>query len=151
MALSFAVSVSVNNLLALKAFRTYLANYQQHEMPRGKRAGAIIRWMERKLAHWLVMSAYRLSRQRFMVGFAKQMVDTAAVNTFADLMLNPEALKASVALNDVQPGMFAILYLVQNPQYLNDVKAGKDLFAIISQLELEFALVKKPREGIKHE
>lgn len=150
MSLSFGTSVAVNNLIALKAFRTYLINYKQHEMPRGKRANWFVRWLERMAISLLTRSLWISSRQRFIIGFAKSIIEAQALKTVADLIVDPDAKKASVSLKDVEPAMFTMLYLVQNPYLLADVKTGTELFAIISQLELEFALIKHPRESVQH-
>ena len=151
MSLSFGTSVAVNNILALKAFRTYLINYKQHEMPRGKRRGRISRWIERQVIGWLTKSLWISTRQRFILDFVKTVIEAQALKTVADLLVDSEARKASVALKDVEPSMFAMLYLVRNPHLLADAKTGTELFAVISQLELEFALIKNPRETIQHE
>jgi hypothetical protein len=91
------------------------------------------------------------TRHRFLVGFMRNLIDERALSEMAALVLDADAKAASVALKDVPAGMFSLLYLVQNPHILADVKSGKELFDIISQHELEFSLIKNPRESISHE
>lgn len=125
MSLSFGTSVSINNILALKAFYTFLFNYRLHEKPT---------WIERK----------------FILPKLQSWVADKACGTMADLVLDETARTASVALNDVPGDFFAILYCVQNPHELVGVQSGHDLFQLLAQMALEFEKIKKPRENIRH-
>lgn len=117
--LTFGTSVSVNNILALRAFYTFIFNYTLHEKPT----------FFEKL--WLP----RL----------KSWVETRAVATMNELLNDPEARQASVSLNDVSGDFFAVLYVVQNPQLVIEVKTGHELFQLLAQMALEFEKVRKPR------
>lgn len=117
--LSFSTSVAVNNLLALKAFHTFLFNYGLHESPS---------WLEKmtipKLRLW---------------------VETKAMFFLGQLQADDEAAKASVTLNDVTSDFFAVLYLLHHPELTVEIDGGKDLFMLLAQMSLEFEKVKKPR------
>lgn len=126
MAMTFGTSVFVNNILALRAFYTFLFNYQLHEKPS---------FLE-KLA----------------IPYIKRWIESKAVNTMNELLNDYDAKSASVSLNDVSGDFFAVLYLVQNPQLINETKTGKDLFQLLSQMALEFERVRKPHlSGTKYE
>lgn len=144
--MAFNTSVLVNNLLALKAFRTFLNNYKQHEMPRGIRKNAIIRWFERQLVDFIALSTSKISRQRLLLALAKVMVEKHATKTMTELVLDTDAQKAFMSLKDAPVGMFAVLYLVQNAHLLTEIKSAKELFDLISETELKVALLKNPRE-----
>jgi len=122
--LTFGTVVALNNLLALKAFYTFLFNYQLHEKPS---------FFER-----LVLP--RLSRW----------VEKRAVATMNELLNDPSAKAASVSLNDVPGDFFAILYCVHNPQEVVNVKTGRELFLVLAHMALEFEKIKKPRENVTH-
>lgn len=124
MALSFGNSVSINNLLALKAFHTFLFNYGLHEKPS------------------------LLERQ--FIPYLKSWVERRAQHTMAELLIDESAKSASVALNDVSAGLFGVLYLVQNPYLLKEVATGQELFLLLSQMELEFVKIQKPKDSISH-
>ena len=117
--LSFGTSVSVNNLLALRAFYTFIFNYTLHEKPS---------FLEKI---WLPK--------------LKAWVETRAVATMNELLNDPAAKQASVSLNDVSGDFFAVLYVVQNPQLVIEMKTGMDLFQLLAQMALEFEKVRKPR------
>lgn len=87
-----------------------------------------------------------ISRKRLLTEVATSLVELKAVEIMTELLNNEDAQKAFMSLKEAQPGMFAILYLVQNPARLAEVKTGKDLFAVLSQTELDVALLKNPRE-----
>ena len=116
--LTFGTSVSVNNILALRAFYTFIFNYTLHEKPS---------FLERL---WLP----RL----------KAWVESRAVATMNELLNDTNAKTASVSLNDVSGDFFAVLYLVQNPLLVVETKTGHELFQLLSQMALEFEKVRKP-------
>lgn len=116
--LTFGTSVSVNNILALRAFYTFIFNYTLHEKPS---------FLEKL---WLP----RL----------KQWVENKAVNTMNELLNDTDAKSASVSLNDVSGDFFAVLYIVQNPQLVIEMKTGHELFQLLAQMALEFEKVRKP-------
>ena len=126
MALSFGTSVAINNLLALKAFYTFLFNYQLHETPS---------WLERK----------------FILPRLRNWVADKACSTMAELVLDESAKSASVTLNDVPGDFFAVLYCVQNPKELVGITEGAQLFILLANMSLEFEKIKKPRPSIQHE
>ncbi len=123
--LSFGTSVAVNNLLALRAFYTFLFNYQLHEHPS---------FLEKLAIPWLA-------------GW----VERRAMDTMNELARDNAARTASVSLNDVSGDFFAVLYLVQNPQLAVEVGTGKELFLLLAQMSLEFEKVKHPRDGTKYQ
>ena len=117
--LTFGTSVSVNNLLALRAFYTFIFNYTLHEKPT---------FLEKL---WLPK--------------LKSWVEDRAVKTMNELLNDNEAKLASVSLNDVSGDFFAVLYVVQNPQLVIEIKTGHELFQLLAQMALEFEKVRKPR------
>jgi hypothetical protein len=123
MALSFGTSVSVNNILALRAFYTFLFNYSLHENPS---------FIER----------------RFLIPRLKAWVADRAYRTMRELLTDPSAKAASVSLNDVSGDFFAVLYLVVNPHELGRTSTGHELFQLLAQMGLEFEKIRKPRENI---
>lgn len=143
--MNFSTSVSVNNLLALKAFRTFLNNYKQHELPKPIR-GTLRNWLERKLVDFLALSVAKLSRQRLLLALAKVLVEKHATKIMTELVQDRDAQTAFASLKDAPVGMFSILYLVQNPHLLAEIKSTKALFDLISETELKVALLKNPRE-----
>lgn len=118
MALSFGTSVSVNNILALRAFYTFIFNYTLHEKPS---------FLEKL---WLP--------------HLKAWIETRAVKTMNELLNDTDAKFASVSLNDVSGDFFAVLYIVQNPQLVVEIKTGQELFQMLAQMALEFERVRKP-------
>lgn len=144
--LSFNTSVLVNNLLALKAFRTFLNNYKQHEMPKKAIRERLRLWLERKLVAFIGESLRKTSRQRFLVELAKNLVETHAQKVMSELMSDNDAKTAFATLKDAPVGVFALLYIVQHPHLLSEVRSAKELFDLISQTELTVALLKNPRE-----
>ncbi len=124
MSLTFGTVVSLNNLLALKAFYGFIFNYSLHESPS---------FLERL---WLP----RLSAW----------VEARALKTMAELLNDSGAKMTSVTLNDVASDFFSILYCVHNPQEVIDIKTGKELFRVLANMTLEFEKIKKPRENITH-
>ncbi len=125
MSLSFGVSVSVNNILALKSFYTFLFNYRLHQRPS---------WIER----------------RFIIPRAQAWIEKKVMAELAELMADPSAKTASVSLNDVAGDFFAVLYIVNNPHEIGDVKEGKELFLLLAHMALEFEKIRKPRESVQH-
>lgn len=123
--LSFGVSVAVNNILALKAFYTFLFNYSLHERPT-------------LLERWLIIPKLR------------DWVEKKAVEAMQGLLLDKDTSQASVSLNDVSGEFFAVLYLAHNPHELSNISTGRDMFILLSQMALEFEKIRKPRETIYH-
>jgi len=119
MALTFATSVAVNNILALRAFYTFIFNYTLHEKPS---------FIERL---WLP----RL----------KSWIEDRAIKTMHELLHDEYARMASVSLNDVSGDFFAVLYVVQNQSLLHGIKTGHELFQLLAQMALEFEKVRKPK------
>lgn len=117
--LTFGTSVSVNNILALRAFYTFIFNYTLHEKPS---------FLEKI---WLPK--------------LKAWIEKRAVATMNELLNDPSAKQASVSLNDVSGDFFAVLYVVQNPQLVIEMKTGAELFQLLAQMALEFEKVRKPR------
>lgn len=144
--MTFNISVLVNNLLALKAFRTFLINYKQHEMPRSVRLNGLSRWFERKLINFLAVSVRKLSRQRLLLALARVLVENHATKIMTELVQDDDAKRAFASLKDAPVGMFSILYLVQHSHLLAEIKSAKELFDLISETELTVALLKNPRE-----
>lgn len=117
--LTFGTSVSVNNILALRAFYTFIFNYTLHEKPS---------FLERL---WLPD--------------LKKWVANRAMKTMNELLNDTDAKQASVSLNDVSGDFFAILYIVQNPQLVVEVSTGHELFQLLAQMALEFEKIRKPK------
>jgi hypothetical protein len=126
MGLSFGVSVAVNNILALRAFHTFLFNYGLHERPT---------WIERK----------------FILPRLTAWVERQGLRQMASLMTDPLCKEASVSLNDVTGDFFAVLYISHNPHELGSITTGKELFQLLAIMGLEFEKIRKPRESISHE
>jgi hypothetical protein len=122
--LTFGTSVAINNLLALKAFHTFLFNYQMHYHPS---------WLERRFIPRL-----------------RSWVEKRAILTMAELVLSMDAKSASVSLNDVSAGLFGVLYLVQNSHELIEIKTGQELFMLLAQMELEFVKMQKVKQPIEY-
>lgn len=125
MAITFGTSVAVNNILALKAFYTFLFNYGLHNHPT---------WIER----------------RFIIPRLSKWVEDKAVAEMNELLNDAQAKNASVSLNDVPGDFFAVLYIVNNPHEVVNIKTGRELFLLLSHMALEFEKVRKPRESIQH-
>lgn len=118
MSMTFGTSVSVNNLLALRAFYTFLFNYQLHEKPS--------------------------FLEKLVIPYIKKWVESKAVNTMNELLNDVDAKAASVSLNDVSGDFFAVLYIVNNPELIVECKTGQELFLLLAQMALEFEKVRKP-------
>jgi hypothetical protein len=114
--LNFGQVVGVNNLLALKAFSTFLFNYSLHEKP-----NFIERWAIRAAAKWIELRA----RKEFIE--LKQGIDTV-----------------SLSLNDCQTSMFTVLYLATQKELT--FNNGQELFKLIADNELEFEKIKHPKD-----
>lgn len=125
MALSFGTSVAINNILALRSFYTFLFNYELHDHPS---------WIER----------------RFLIPRLKAWVSNRAWKNMQELMVDPAARTASVSLNDVPGDMFAVLYIVNNPHEIGELRTGHELFQVLAYMALEFEKIRKPRETIQH-
>ena len=119
MALTFGTSVAVNNILALRAFYTFIFNYTLHEKP----------------AFW----------ERLWLPDLKKWVARRAMKTMKTLLADEEAKNASVSLNDVNGDFFAVLYIVQNPSLIKEVDGGHELFQLLAQMALEFEKIRKPK------
>lgn len=117
--LTFGTSVSINNLQALRSFHTFLFNYQMHEHP-----SFIEKWFLPKLKTW---------------------VEERAIATMSELLVSEDAKSASVSLNDVSSEMFCVLYIVQNPQLITEIRTGKDLFMLMANMNLEFVKIQRPK------
>jgi hypothetical protein len=124
MALTFATSVAVNNILALRSFYTFLFNYELHDHP--------------------------TFIEKFLLPRLKAWVSNKAWSNMCELLREPVHVGASVTLNDVSGDFFAVLYLIQNPHELGTMTTGKELFLLLAQMALEFEKIKKPRESIKN-
>lgn len=125
MALSFGTSVAVNNILALRAFYTFLFNHELHGKPS---------WLER----------------RFILPRLKAWVADQAWTNMQELMADAGAQAASVSLNDVPGDFFAVLYIVNRPHEIGELRTGRELFQLLAQMALEFEKIRKPRENIQH-
>ena len=124
--LTFGTSVSVNNILALRAFYTFIFNYTLHEKP----------------------SFF----EKLWLPYLKRWIDNRAISTMNELLNDTDAKSASVSLNDVSGDFFAVLYIVQNPQLVVEIKTGQELFQMLAQMALEFEKVRKPHlSGTKYE
>lgn len=117
MSISFGTSVAVNNLLALRAFYTFLFNYNLHEKPY---------WFERV---WITP--------------LKMWVERKAILTMRELSKDVGAKNASLRLADVSGDFFAILYLVQHPEV--EWSTGQELFMVLAHHGLEFEKLKRPK------
>lgn len=122
--LDFGTSVAVNNLIALRAFYTFLFNYTLHEKPS---------WLEKK-----------------GIPYLKSWVEKRALATMDELLNSETAKAASVSLNDVSGDFFAVLYICQHPELVVELSTGNELFLLLSQMGLEFEKVKHPRDGTKY-
>lgn len=118
MGLDFGASVSINNILALKAIHTFLFNYNLHEAP--------------SFLETLWIPSFR------------KWVEKKAIQMIEELLTNPSAKAASLSLNDVSSEMFSVLYCVHNPQEIVNVKTGQELFMVLAGMTLEFEKLKKP-------
>lgn len=114
--LSFGLVVASNNLLALKAFNTFLSNYCLFEKP--------------------------TFIEKFIIKRVKVWLEKEAIKQFKDI--KEEVIKAviNLSLNDCATGMFTVLHLGNLPMPL---PTGKELFDLISHTELEFEKLKKPK------
>lgn len=117
--LTFGTSVAVNNILALRAFYTFIFNYTLHEKPS--------------------------FLEKIWLPHLKNWIQDRAIKTMDSLMTDADARMASVSLNDVSGDFFAILYIVQNPQLITEVKTGHELFQLLAQMALEFEKIRKPK------
>ena len=122
--LSFGTSVAVNNVLALRAFYTFLFNFELHDHP----------------TFW----------ERWFLKAAKTWVANKAWSNMQELLRDPAAKTASVTLNDVPGDFFATLYLVAQPHEMGQMTTGHELFQLLAQMALDFEKIKKPRESIQH-
>jgi hypothetical protein len=114
--LSFGLVVASNNLIALKAFNTFLSNYCLFEKPS---------WIE-----------------KFIIKRTKVWLEKEAIKQFKDIKEEVVKDTINLSLNDCPTGMFTVLHLGNLPIPL---PTGKELFALISHTELEFEKLKKPK------
>ncbi len=119
MALTFGTSVAVNNILALRAFYTFIFNYTLHEKP------SFI--------------------EKLWLPDLKKWVAKRAMKTMRELLADGEAKAASVSLNDVTGDFFAVLYVVQHPELIANISNGQELFILLAQMALEFEKIRKPK------
>jgi len=124
MALTFGTSVAINNILALRAFYTFLFNYELHDHP--------------------------TFVERFLLPRLKAWVSDKGWANMCELLRDPAAQSASVSLNDVSGDFFAVLYLVHQPHEMGEMTTGQELFLLLAQMSLEFEKIKKPRESVSH-
>jgi len=125
MALTFGTSIAVNNILALRAFYTFIFNYTFHEKTS---------WLERL---WLPD--------------LKKWVAKRAMATMRNLLKDSNAKTASVSLNDVPGDFFAVLYIARNPHLIVNIYTGQDLFQLLAQMALEFEKVRRPKTEAGYE
>lgn len=118
MALTFGTSVAVNNILALRAFYTFIFNYELHEAP----------------AFW----------EKWWLPALKRWVARRALQTMLNLINDGDAQAASVSLNDVAGDFFSVLYIVQYPDTIRNVHNGHDLFQVLADMTLQFEKIRKP-------
>lgn len=116
MSLSFGQVVSCNNILALKAFTTFLANYRIHYKPN--------------------------FFERMAINSAEKWIELRARKELIELR-NTELEKINLRLNDTPTALFTVLYLAGQRDMT--FGSGKELFEAISNTELEFEKIKKPR------
>jgi hypothetical protein len=114
--LSFGLVVASNNLLALKAFNTFLSNYCLFESP------SFI--------------------EKFVIKRVKVWLEKEAIKQFKDIKEEVVKETINLSLNDCSTGMFTVLHLGNLPMKL---PTGKELFDLISHTELEFEKLKKPK------
>jgi hypothetical protein len=124
MGMTFGTSVAVNNILALRSFYTFLFNYELHDKP-----SFVEKLILPRLKKWVADKGWA---------------------NMCELLRDPAAQTASVTLNDVPSGFFAVLYLIANPHELGSMSTGKELFLLLAQMELDFEKIKKPRESIQN-
>jgi len=119
MALTFGTSIAVNNILALRAFHTFIFNYTFHEKT----------------------SLF----ERLWLPDLKKWVAKRAMATMRSLLKDSNAKTASVSLNDVSGDFFAVLYIVRNSHLIVNIHTGQDLFQLLAQMALEFEKIRKPK------
>jgi hypothetical protein len=115
--LSFGVVVGANNLLALKAFNTFLSNYLLFNKP--------------------------LFIERFLINRSKDWIYSKALKEFKELRIEVKKDTINVTLNDCPAGMFAVLYLANQEI---KISSALGLFASMSATELEFVKLQKPKK-----
>ena len=114
--LSFGLVVASNNLLALKAFNTFLSNYLLFEKP------SLI--------------------EKYIIKKAKVWIEKEAIKQFRDIRIEVSKETINLYLNDCSTGMFTVLHLGLLPL---TPMTGTELFDLISYTELEFEKLKKPK------
>lgn len=119
MSLSFNLVVLVNNLIALKRFNTFLSNYELWEKPTW-----VHKWAIHRARGWIGRESLRIFNE-----IIKEVQDAPPV----------------LGLNDCATDMFAVLHIA-----LHVLPAdAKDLFNLMSETELNFERLKKPRSDLK--
>lgn len=117
--LSFGVVVACNNLLAIKAFNTFLSNYLLFNKP--------------------------LFFEKFLIKKSKDWIYSKALKEYRELKEEVKKDTINVTLNDCPAGMFAVLFLANDPKAV--FKDATELFASISATELEFVKLQKPKSN----
>lgn len=121
MSLSFGAVVACNNVIALKSFTTFLSNYRTFDKP-----SIIAKWLSNKAQIW---------------------IDRMALKEFNDVKL--EIAKEDVgylSLNDMDTALFTVLRVATEVNTKGvRIDTAKDLFSLISNTQLEFEKLKKPR------
>src|SRR5258706_16439212 len=84
---SFGMVVAANNLLALKNFTVFLANYRIFEKP----------------SFW----------ETWLISQAQKWLNHKAIKNFLDLVEEARKFEINVGLNDCTTGMFTILYIAR--------------------------------------
>lgn len=117
MPLSFGVVVACNNLLALKNFSTFLANYELFEKPS---------WFE-----------------KFLIRRGRSWIESKSMATYKELssLVSDKEIEG-YTLKDFDPAMFGILMLAHKKTEFGE---ARNLFMLMSATELQYAKLKNPR------
>jgi hypothetical protein len=114
--ISFGLVVASNNLLALKAFNTFLSNYCLFQKP-----SFIEKYIIKRTKTWL---------------------EKEAIRQFKDIKEEVSKEVINLSLNDCATGMFTVLHLGNLEMQM---PTGRELFDMIAHTELEFEKLKKPK------
>jgi len=114
--LNFGIVVACNNLLAMRAFNTFLSNYLLFNKP------SFI--------------------ERFLINRSKDWIYSKAIKEFIELKVEVTKVTVNVTLNECPAGMFAVLYLANQGVVCHN---APDLFALIATTELDFFKLQKPK------
>lgn len=115
--LSVSLVFGVNDLLALKAFNTFLNNFQIHEKPT-----FIESWFARRAQSW---------------------IQNRAMKIFNEIRKETATRPIDVALNQCSTGMFAVLSLSITPSF--NPSTGEDIFLSVANTELTFEKLRSPK------